>query len=795
MVQLFLNLLNISITASWIVLAVVLLRFVLKKSPKWVICLLWAIVALRLVMPFSLESVFSLLPDQQAINTDTHQAQTGIDPIDNAVNSYLGESSEVIPDYIGTSMPVTYTPVSQETADPLLAICNIWVAGMALMALYSLLSWLLLHRRVGESIPYRDNIYICDRVDSAFVLGMIRPRIYLSSVFSEEEMCYVISHEQSHLDRKDHLWKPLGFMLLTVYWFNPALWLAYILLCRDIELACDEKTIRNMDLEAKKGYSNTLLSCCIHRRMITACPVAFGEVGIKARIKSVANYKKPTFWVIVVALISCIAMAVCFLTDPIVQAQAGSYRYVEEEFEKFQAAESTMTDQERYLAYADLFQLISEGARNEAEQFAELFRTITNNQDPFPYVTSSCATDVFPVAKIYGNAYTRLATGTSLGTYFTAVYTGNTHGTISVWYLGAMQYSVKMINVGESWNQHHTNLAVPYDGSLGKYLVEIAFYDSGSISQKPPDRSLTTYSQRIAGAKWDIKSSYCFTDLPSRNCKLYFGCDLPFHVEEQPLTEANEAINIITIPVTFQTGVLYGYPTPVQAFPAAPRSADIQALPDTYDASTLVSTYWEQATLYDRFSSYPKPYYISIPQLYPFSADAVACQEEIFALFKKELDVHVSYLFDTCKGKNELLDMPEDVFFSTDYSCYSYHAGCYKDVLSIAIRMNFRDVPWSTYSVYYLDLNTGKRLTAEEVHSRFNVSNADIKRALESYFYKMFPDADSSSDREYFDRTLSDENINSCRLFCTEDGKLMIAAKVYGFSTMSMQEKLIPLFD
>ena len=314
MEQIFLTLLNISITASWIVLAVVLLRFVLKKAPKWTICLLWAIVGLRLIMPFSLESVFSLLPDKEVIDPGTYQVQTGFDPIDNVVNSYLDTHSN--PAASNPDAPAPSLPEPSTSTDPISVISQVWLAGVVLMALYSVGSWLLLRRRVAEAIPFKKGIYFCDRVDSAFILGVIRPRIYLPFNLSANQIEHIVCHEQAHLTRRDHLWKPLGFVLLSIYWFNPVMWLAYILLCRDIELACDEKAIRYMDTQTKQGYSETLLACSTSRRMITACPVAFGEVGIKGRIKSVADYKRPAFWVIVIALICCIAVAVCFLTDP-----------------------------------------------------------------------------------------------------------------------------------------------------------------------------------------------------------------------------------------------------------------------------------------------------------------------------------------------------------------------------------------------------------------------------------------------------------------------------------------------
>ena len=151
---------------------------------------------------------------------------------------------------------------------------------------------------------------------SPFVLGLIKPKIYLPFNMNEKDMEHVVAHEMAHIRRKDHLWKPLGFILLTLHWFNPLMWLGYVLLCRDIELACDEKVIKELDHDARADYSQALLTCSVNRRMIAACPLAFGEVGVKDRVKSVLNYKKPAFWIIIAAIVACVAVAVCFLTNP-----------------------------------------------------------------------------------------------------------------------------------------------------------------------------------------------------------------------------------------------------------------------------------------------------------------------------------------------------------------------------------------------------------------------------------------------------------------------------------------------
>lgn len=310
MSDLFLNILNMSIAASWLILAVVLLRFLLKKAPKWIIILLWGIVALRLAVPFSFESALSLIPSAETFNAHNIQYETpaissGIPAVNNAVNPVLGE---------------TFAPNPAGSVNPLYVwtfiVSVIWLIGIAAMLLYAVTSYVRVHRSVAERAPYEGNIFLCDHVKSPFILGLVRPKIYLPSSMDTTAMEPVIAHEKAHLARRDHWWKPLGFLILTVHWFNPLCWIAYVLLCRDIELACDEKVIRQMDLDEKKQYSIALLECSTQRRLVTICPLAFGEVGVKERVKNVLNYKKPAFWVIVVAVVACAVVTVCFATNP-----------------------------------------------------------------------------------------------------------------------------------------------------------------------------------------------------------------------------------------------------------------------------------------------------------------------------------------------------------------------------------------------------------------------------------------------------------------------------------------------
>ena len=307
----FLKILNMSLTAGWIVLAVLLLRLLLKRAPKWINCLLWGVVGLRLIFPFSIESLFSLIPSAEPLPSDLPMTQTpaidsGFEVIDEVVNPIIYDSFAPTPTVSVNPMQIVITVAA-----------IVWLCGLIGMIAYGVISYLRLHLRVRASICQDGNVYLCDDIDSPFILGVIRPRIYLPSGMTQEQMGYVIGHERAHLRRLDHVWKPLGFALLCLHWFNPLLWVAYILLCRDIEKACDEKVIRDMDDESKKGYSETLVACSVHRRAVMACPLAFGEVGVKDRIKSVLHYKKPAFWIILVAVVALIVTGVCFLTDPI----------------------------------------------------------------------------------------------------------------------------------------------------------------------------------------------------------------------------------------------------------------------------------------------------------------------------------------------------------------------------------------------------------------------------------------------------------------------------------------------
>ena len=308
--ELFLKIINMSISASWLVLAVLILRFVLKKAPKWINVLLWGIVAIRLICPFSFESPLSLIPSAETIPLNigmdsTPTINSGISAINNAVNPIISQSN---------------TPMAGASVNLLQITIGIyeyiWIFGMIALALYTAISYWRLHRKVDTAVRYKDNIFQSENVSSPFVFGIIKPRIYLPFKMNGQDLEHVVAHEHAHIRRKDHWWKPFGFLLLTIHWFNPLMWMAYVLLCRDIELACDEKVIKELGNEQRGDYTQALVACSINRRMIAACPLAFGEVSVKERVKSVMNYKKPAFWVIIISVIVCVGVAVCFLTNP-----------------------------------------------------------------------------------------------------------------------------------------------------------------------------------------------------------------------------------------------------------------------------------------------------------------------------------------------------------------------------------------------------------------------------------------------------------------------------------------------
>lgn len=314
MADVFIKTLNMGIAAGWLIVAVVVLRVLVKRAPKRFRLLLWAVVGLRLVLPVSIESALSLVPSAQTLPEGVMYAaapelNTGIAALNDAINP---------------AFTAAFAPEPAASANPLQVLLPIasviWLAGAAVMLLWALVSWLRLRRRVAEAVRLEGNMFESERVASPFVLGLIRPRIYLPFGLDEGAREQVLTHERAHIARGDHVIKLIGWLILAVYWYNPLVWLAYALFCRDIELACDERVIRRLPVSGRADYSQALLDLSRPHHGVGACPLAFGESAVKGRVKSVLTYKRPAFWIIMLAALLCIGAAVCFLTDPKAEA-------------------------------------------------------------------------------------------------------------------------------------------------------------------------------------------------------------------------------------------------------------------------------------------------------------------------------------------------------------------------------------------------------------------------------------------------------------------------------------------
>ena len=361
MEMIFLNVFNRSLAAGWLILAVIVVRFLLKKAPRRLSCVLWAVVAVRLLCPFFPASSFSLIPSRETISAEVVRfapapaIDSGIPALNEALNPMIGERFAQAP---GTSVNPLYIWT---------AIAGIvWLVGVAVMVGYALLSSLRMRSVVREAVPLGmcaephgarpletgaalpDNVWLCDAVRSPFILGIVRPKIYLPSGITREQMLCILAHEQAHVERLDHCLKPFGWLLLSVYWFHPLVWIAYMLFCRDLELACDEKVVGGMDLDGRKAYSHALLACSLQRKMIFSYPLAFGEIGVRERVKGILHYRKPAGWIAAVAVLACAAVAVCFLTDPKEKADDSKIRYLDQWYSRSDLSAETIAWLEWY---------------------------------------------------------------------------------------------------------------------------------------------------------------------------------------------------------------------------------------------------------------------------------------------------------------------------------------------------------------------------------------------------------------------------------------------------------------
>lgn len=322
--EVFLKIFNMSMTAVLLIVAVILLRLLFKKAPKWISCLLWALVAVRLICPITFESPMSVLPTAEPVKTSIVTAspyvESGVTIVDSVANDILRRGNVNDPSsYSHTQDPAN---PAKDTATPKTVIvtfnvaATVWIIGVMGFLIYGVVSYVRLRKTVAASVRLSDRVMLCDEIDQPFILGVVKPVIYLPSDLDGKSQEYVLEHEKAHLARHDHWWKPLGFALLAVHWFNPLCWVAYILFGRDIELACDEKAVRDMDKTDKVGYMQTLLRMSVPGKLISACPVAFAEIGVKQRVKSILSYKKPAVWLIATGVVCCAAVTGCFLTNP-----------------------------------------------------------------------------------------------------------------------------------------------------------------------------------------------------------------------------------------------------------------------------------------------------------------------------------------------------------------------------------------------------------------------------------------------------------------------------------------------
>ncbi len=334
---LFLQILNMSVSASWLILAVILIRLLLGKAPKGLRYVLWALVGIRLLCPVFIESDFSLIPsaetfEEESVNSDKPEIHSGVAFLDEIINPVLPTTPNVpsVENVVGNDAAqddllqhgsaqnnaMQDDVTSEESISPMIMLSWVWLIGILGMLGYALISYMRLRKTVKPSMQLEDNLWVCDEIQSPFIMGLVNPRIYMPSYVGEEHKPYIVAHEMEHLRYRDHWWKPLGFAILAIHWFNPLVWMAYILMCRDIELACDERVIQVMGVEEKKNYSKSLLLCSTPRHFISACPVAFGEVGVKERIKRIVDYKKPAVWAAGLGIVVCVVIAICFMTNP-----------------------------------------------------------------------------------------------------------------------------------------------------------------------------------------------------------------------------------------------------------------------------------------------------------------------------------------------------------------------------------------------------------------------------------------------------------------------------------------------
>ncbi len=381
--QFFLNLIEISLQASILILAIVLLRVCFKNIPKQYICMLWVLAAIRLLVPFQITSSLSLVPDTSGVQNLSQVTLGELDStVDMNMDTFEHMSPVILPNTSGTPVvsdtitnadsihPVTVPDVvpSEVTASTyslseVLAI--VWIFIAAAFMIYGILSYLRTKRTLRESIHDSENIWYCDNIPSPFVMGYVKPRIYIPYNVDAEQLPYIIAHEKAHIAHFDHVGKLIGYLLLCIYWFNPVIWIGYILYCRDLELACDERVLEKLGIEQKKSYSLALLNCSVNNKFFLQSPLAFSEVAIKERIKHVLDYKKPGFWGIILAACSILICTLCFMTNSAPKDNITEYMISKATAEDLSIVTASFTDTDFLLEMpkrytADAFRILDE---------------------------------------------------------------------------------------------------------------------------------------------------------------------------------------------------------------------------------------------------------------------------------------------------------------------------------------------------------------------------------------------------------------------------------------------------
>ncbi len=507
MEHIFLEILNTSLKSVPLISAILIARALLKKAPKRLTVWLWGTVALRLLIPFSVESIFSLFPVDKTftigLSAPTPYVSTGIDSADYYVNDAL----------------TSYVDPGTGIGQILFSIGTVlWVVGIISTVQYGIISYIKIRKLVSESVPTEENIRICDKIEAPFVFGIIKPRIYLPSSLNGDNARYIIAHEKAHLKRHDNIWKLCAFILTAIHWFNPMIWISYILFCRDIESACDEEVISQLGAEAKKPYANALVSCSCSKRSLHVTTLSFGKNAVRSRVKNILNFKKPSAWIITVTLLSAVILSLCFLTDPLPSyTPEQAYR----EFERLSNSDSIH-------GYATLFKGIANGDRDKAREYAEIFRKNINTSAAFE------DSEIFDIAESYAEAIEMIERGKA------------EHGVSNI------QKRNGAIQIDYFYEPSGYSVAnIPKDdpkkpADIGENVIRISLSDTHNIKKIIKKYPLDSVCE-LSGAK-NTKILLTMTDVHSLD--IYIGSDETLTVEERPHSALVYPCGTITIKLT-----------------------------------------------------------------------------------------------------------------------------------------------------------------------------------------------------------------------------------------------------